>query len=320
MPHTDVDPLMTTRIFREKKMDTICFKANHSVCDAGGLKEYVSILSGVYGMLRNNPNYCFKLNLWGRRDQSQGFDSIKDLGNVVLGAGPRPSWTVPQKEGTLQLHFIIQLPRERFAVIKTYGHNKKATINDVLLTALYRAFFGINNTRYDEPMTNQVSIDLRRYCPGQKAEAICNLSGALYLSVERKQGEAFEKTFERTVLLMHKLKENYPGIESAKALEYLYRQGYPFMEKWVVKSRAQSRKYNVTYPQLSNFGVMKDYQFGALNTIKGYIISPIIYLPGFMLGVTTFNEEMTLSIGYCGQENSKQVKRFLDVYLEELPS
>lgn len=169
-------------------------------------------------------------------------------------------------------------------------------------------------------MTNQVSIDLRRYCIGQKAEAICNLSGALYLGVERKQGEAFEKTFERTVLLMDKLKENYPGIESTKALEYLYRQGYPFIEKWVMESGAQSRKYNLTYPLLSNFGLIKEYHFGTVNVVKGYITSPIMYPPGFMLGVTTFNEEMTLSIGYCGQDNSKQVKRFLDVYLEELPS
>jgi NRPS condensation-like uncharacterized protein len=145
--HADVDPLITSRIFREKKTDTICVKVNHSVCDAGGLKEYVSILSDVYGMSLNNPNYCIKPNLLGRRDQSQVFDSIKDVDSVVPGAGPRPNWIFPQKEGTLPLHSILRLPRERFEAVKKYAHDKKATINDVLLTGLYRAFFEINNTR-----------------------------------------------------------------------------------------------------------------------------------------------------------------------------
>ncbi len=168
-------------------------------------------------------------------------------------------------------------------------------------------------------MTIQVSIDLRRYCPNNKAEAICNLSGALYLGVERIQGEVFEKTLERIIVFMRKLKEDYPGIESAKGLEYMYEQGYPYLEKWLIESGAQSRKYNVTYPLLSNFGVLKEYDFGELHAIKSYITSPIMYPPGFMLGVSTYDEEMTLSIGYCGQENSRQVESFLDACMEKLP-
>ncbi len=44
-----------------------------------------------------------------------------------------------------------------------------------------------------------------------------------------------------------------------------------------------------------------------------------MYPPGFMLGVSTYNEETNLSIGYCGQENSRQIESFLDAYVEELP-
>jgi NRPS condensation-like uncharacterized protein len=53
--------------------------------------------------------------------------------------------------------------------------------------------------------------------------------------------------------------------------------------------------------------------------VKGYITSPIMYPPGFMLGATTFNGEMTFSIGYCGQENSEQISGFINTYVEELP-
>jgi NRPS condensation-like uncharacterized protein len=317
--HADADPLVRSRVFREKEADTVCIKVNHSACDVGGLKEYVSILSDVYSRLCVDPKYSVQPNLCGRRDQIQIFEHIKDLDRIEPSGGPRPTWTLPQKGGISPLHSIVRIPRERFNAVKKYARDKKATINDLLLTALYRTLFEINNTGYEAPMTIQVSIDLRRYCPDNKAEAICNLSGALYLGVERKPGEAFEKTLERIVVFMRKLKENYPGVESAKALEYLFRQGYPVMEKWITESGAQSREHNLTYPLLSNFGILKEYNFGGLHTVKGYITSPIMYKPGFMLGVSTYNEVMTLSIGYCGQENSEQVERFLKAYMEELP-
>lgn len=315
----DADPLVVSRVFREKEADTVCIKVNHSACDAGGLKEYVSILSDVYSRLSADPGYSVRPNLCGRRDQSQVFEHIKDLDSIEPRGGPRPTWTLPQKGDISSLHSIRYIPRERFGAIKDYARDKKATINDLLLTALYSTLFEVNNTGYAEPMTIQVSIDLRRYCPDNKAEAICNLSGALYLGVERIQGEVFEKTLERIASFMRKLKEDYPGIESAKGLEYMYGQGYPVLENWLKESGVQSRKHNVTYPLLSNFGLLKEYNFGGLHTVKGYISSPIMYPPGFMLGVSTYNEEMTLSIGYCGQENSRQIESFLDTYMEQLP-
>jgi len=85
-------------------------------------------------------------------------------------------------------------------------------------------------------MMIQVSIDLRRYCPDLKAEAICNLSGALYSGLERKQGESFKTTLERIVVLTKKLKADFPGIGSAKGLEYMFGQGYSAMKKWVTES------------------------------------------------------------------------------------
>jgi NRPS condensation-like uncharacterized protein len=168
-------------------------------------------------------------------------------------------------------------------------------------------------------MMLQVSIDLRRYRPDRKAEAICNLSGAIYIALERKNGEPFEGTLSRVVASMGKLKANYPGLESAAGLEYLFSQGFAEMEKYLVQSSEMGKKYNVTFPLLSNFGVLCDYHFGELQMTGGFISSPIIYRPGFMLGATTFNDEMTLSVGFCGEENIKPLRSFLDIFIIELP-
>jgi len=255
----------------------------------------------------------------GRRDQSQIFGRMKDPRSLAMKKFPTPTWAFPQEIGSELLHAFSTVSQAQLQVIKQYAYDKKVTVNDLLLTALYRTFFVLNNTQEGKPMIVQVSIDLRRYCPNRKAEAICNLSGALYIALERKNGERFEGTLERVSKVMSKLKEGYPGLESAAGMEYLHSQGYVGLEKYLSESAAMSRKHSVTFPLLSNFGVLSESCFGNLHVAKGYLTSPIMYPPGFMLGVTTFNSEMTLSIGYCGRVNTKRISEFLESYIEELP-
>ena len=316
--NADVDPLVALRVFREKEADTVCIKMNHSACDAGGLKEYVWLLSDVYSMLATCGRTSIQPNL-GRRDQSQIFELTKNPKSLEMRGFPTPTWAFPQKAGIERLHTFSTISKDQFKTIKQYATDKKATVNDLLLTGLYRTFFAINKITEDKPMILQVSIDLRRYLPSHKAEAICNLSGAIYIALERINGETFEGTLARVVAYMEKLKANFPGLESAAGLEYLFSQGFTGMEKYLVQSAEIGKKYNVTFPLLSNFGVLYDYHFGELQMTSGFISSPIMYQPGFMLGATTFNQEMTLSVGYCGQENIRQVNIFLEAYIAELP-
>jgi NRPS condensation-like uncharacterized protein len=316
--HANVDPLVNSRIFRGQESDTLCIKVNHSACDAGGLKEYVSLLAGFYSMLVTCGRSSLQPNM-GRRDQSQIFQCTKDPKSIAMKQFPTPTWTLPQKQGTKPLHCFSIIPQAKFESVKEFAKSKKTTVNDVLLTALYRTFFAINKTAEGKPMMIQVSIDLRRYLPDHRAEAICNLSGALYIALERKIGEEFEGTLDRVCESMNKLKQNYPGLETAAGLEYLFSQGYMGMEKYLMQSAEMGKRYQVTFPLLSNFGVLNDYGFGELYVIHGYITSPVMFPPGFMLGATTCNNEMTLSIGYCGEENTPQMERFLEAYLAELP-
>ena len=316
--HAYIDPQVALRVVREKEADTVCIKLNHSACDAGGLKEYVWLLSDVYSMLATCGRTSIQPNL-GRRDQSQIVELTKNPKTLAMKGFPTPTWAFPQKAGIQRLHVFSTISKDQFKTIKQYATDKKATVNDLLLTALYRTFFAINNITEDKPMILQVSIDLRRYLPDHKAEAICNLSGAIYTALERKSGENFEGTLARVVASMEKLKANYPGLESAAGLEYLFSQGYAGMEKYMVQSAEMGKKYSVTFPLLSNFGVLRDYHFGELQMTGGYISSPIMYQPGFMLGATTFNAKMTLSVGFCGEENIKSIRSFFDTFIAELP-
>jgi len=317
--YANIDQLVEARIFREKQSDVLCVKVNHAVCDAGGLKEYVALLASLYTMLISGKQCVVKPNL-GRRDQSQVFERTKNAQSFTVKGFPTPTCVFPQKEGEERLHALRIISPVQLEDIKQYAHSKGATINDVLLAALYRTFFELNNTCGNKPMIHQISIDLRRYLPNHKAEAVCNLSGALYTALKRKEGEKFPGTLKRVSASTNRLKEDYPGVEIAAALEDLFSRGYLGLEKYLAEAAAMDKKYNLNFPLLSNFGILTDYSFGGLNTVKGYISSPIMYQPGFMLGATTCNGEMTLSVGYCGQENQKVVKDFVEGYVAELPT
>jgi len=222
--HADLDPLVSVKIFREEEGDIVCIKMNHSVSDAGGLKEYVFLLSDLYTMLNTCGRSSIQPNM-GRRDQSQIFQHTNYPAIIAMKEFPLPTWTFPQKEGEEPLHSFKVISQARFTAAKEYAHKRKATVNDVLLTALYRTLFAVNNISRDKPMIMQISIDLRRYLPEHRAEAICNLSGALYVALERRMGEPFEGTLERVCASMNKLKQDFPGLESAAGLEYLFSQG-----------------------------------------------------------------------------------------------
>jgi NRPS condensation-like uncharacterized protein len=313
-----VDPLVAAQIFREKDVDTLCVKVNHSACDAGGLKEYVGLLSDLYGMLITCGKRSIQPSL-GSRDQSQLFERTKNPKTLSMKGFPTPTWTLPQKPGKEPMHAFVSVSKASFRRVKEFAKDRKATFNDALLAALFRTLFAINNTAPDKPMIIQVSIDLRRYLPNRRAEAICNLSGALYVSLTRVPDEPFEGTLARVAEAMNKLKQEYPGVESAAGLEYLFSQGFVWLEKYLAESAALGRKYGVTFPLLSNFGVLEKYCFGELQVTAGYVTSPVMYPPGYMLGASTFNDELTLSIGYCGEENTKQINAFLDAFVAELP-
>ncbi len=315
----ETDPLVTARILRGLESDSLCVKVSHSACDAGGLKEYAALLAKVYGSILEGKECPLEPNLRGRRDQQPLFQNTKDPGSVVFKGFAKPTWAFPQEEGPERLHTFRCIPPSQFSPVKSLARTKNATVNDVLLTALFRTYFNLNKTPPAEPMTIQVSIDLRRHLPGRRAEAICNLSGSLYAVLDRRTGEAFNDALGRVSAVMNEIKSDYPGVEMAAALEYLVRSGFTELEKLSARSAEMSKKHNVTFPLLSNFGILPDYCFGGLYATKGYITSPIMYAPGFMLGATTFRDELTLSLGYCGQKNQKRVNDFFDAYLGELP-
>ncbi len=300
------DPQVMVKLIRSGENDTMCVKLSHDCCDGGGVKEYLELLAGIYTSLGDDKGFEAKPNVLGKRDLSRLF---MELGIVDLRtawdpqlAEKRPTWAFPSQPGQpVEPQFSVRRLFSRHVhELSTYAKKRGATVNDVILTAFFRALFEMVKPESGDPMEILVTVDLRRYLPDGKADAICNLSGITNVRITRIPAESFEATLSRIEPVMKDIKRNHPGVHSAVAFEFL--SGLTFRQalKILQGIRQQTIDSGKCSPTLSNLGVLSrsPLQFGEIVVGDLYLIPPPVHAPGFVLVAGTYNQVLTLTSSY----------------------
>jgi NRPS condensation-like uncharacterized protein len=323
-----LDPLVQARIFRSSSNDLLCIKVNHVVADGAGAREIGYLLAEMYRRLQSNPNMSLTVGKFKKRSS---FPIYRQAGlmNVIhhfprLTALAAGKFTLPfiGKQSTDRTFGVRRIQPDELRSLKTYARSQSATINDVLLSALYRAMVNLGNPPDGQPLPIQVSIDLRRYLLDVKERAICNLSGALFPAPVLNPQDTFEQTLTKVSAEMLKFKSNQPGLGSAILVDLVMGRG--FAKGKELLSKATSGWSGKINPLLSsNFGILdpKQLSFGSVQLADAWMYSPIMFGHGLMLGTSTFNDRMTLTIGYCqGMLARQTIEGLLDAIVHELLS
>ncbi|WP_440956366.1 condensation domain-containing protein [Methanosarcina sp. Mfa9] len=309
----DNDPQVLGRLFRSGKQDTLCIKLNHTSCDGGGAKAYLRLLADLYTELGRDPDYLPEPNVSGIRNQTPIFDALgirnleSDPEKIGLGtAVPESSWAFPLQQPDKPYQYesavvaINRISSQDFQSISAYARARGATINDMLLTAFFRALFDTLEPVSGIPKEINFTVDLRRHLPEGTGIAISNLSALESISTSRISDEPFSATLERVVSIMTGIKSQYLGVQGAIGCELP--AGTRFadvleMMKQIVQKTQEDRKCT---PTLTNFGVISPnlLLFGETVAEDAYIVAPFFYAPGFMLGASTYNGVLTLTAGY----------------------
>jgi NRPS condensation-like uncharacterized protein len=311
----DNDPKVKLKLIRSEQYDTLCVKINHACCDGAGAKEYIQLLSEIYSFLdQENGTFKVKPRIGGRKDQDRLFSTL-GINNLEKGwnpflESPKTMWTFPLKRvRTNNTRFAIcSLPQGQLDVLSEYGRTRGATINDLILTAYYRALFDVSHPLYGVPMDISSTIDLRRYLPDQKTKAIRNFSGGFDTRIARVRDEPFDGTLSRVMHEMGKVKSGNAGIQNAKGAEFIERMSFSKVIRYfkgtahVSKMASQYSAFsgNVCLPSLSNLGFVSKslIKFGKNEATEAYIVPPVIRAPGFSLLACTYNGVLTLVTGY----------------------
>ena len=94
-------------------------------------------------------------------------------------------------------------------------------------------------------------IDLRRFIPEKKAEAICNLTSTIVCDIDFKSGESFDETVTKTKQAMDEQKSKYPGLNGLFVLSVIFKL-FPYK---IVK-KLMGRFFVNPSIALSNIGII----------------------------------------------------------------
>lgn len=332
----DNDPKVKIKLIRSEQYDILGVKVNQACCDGTGAKEYIQLLSNIYSCIdQEDGTFIPEPKIGGRKDQDRLF---KELGitcpelrwNPLLDI-PKTMWTFPwiQRGGDSIRFAVCRLPQGSLESIYQYGKSREATVNDLILTAFYRTMFRISKPVYSVPMDISSTVDLRRYLPDHKTEAIRNLSGGFITSIARIMNESFEGTLSRVVNATKKIKDRRTGVNNAMVEEYVEKTSFTYFHDYFERMSQTSEisaKFptyigNVCFPGLSNLGYISKslIRFGKNVVTDAYIIPPVIRAPGFLLLASSYNGILTMSIGYYKASISQRdMEGLLNIIKNEL--
>lgn len=330
----DNDSKVKIRLIRSERYDVLALKINHACCDGTGVKEYIQLLSDIYTKIDGSDEaYTPKPSTRGRSDQDRLFQSLgieNPSDSWIPGSDiSSPTWAFPWLQDTSNKTQIVtcKLLPDQLDRISTYAKSKGATYNDMILVAYYRAMLSMGQPLYGVPMAVNVTVDLRRYLPDKKTEAIRNFSGSVNTSLSMVKNESFEETLSRVVYMMKEIKNGYPGLQSAIGLERVETISFKeVLAYYQATSKSDKEMPHVfcgkrCIPALSNLGILSKslIKFGNVTAIDYFIVPPVVSAPGILLAVNTYNDVMTMAAGFFENTvNYVDMERLLNNIKHEL--
>lgn len=328
-------PMVQTKLFRTPTKHILVVKLSHLCSDGAGVKEYIQLLASVYTRLSSGEPVDQILEEYSGnsgssfRDQFAVFQhaGVKDVKEAYRPdqGGQGSLWSFPSQPGADRDSQVslCRLSREGTKRLIQWAKARQVTVNDIIMTAYFRSlacFAVCAEPRTPEKMIG-MTVDLRRYLPDHTSGAICNLSGMEIPVIKMNEDEPFAETLQRVKQAMDKIKSQSPGISSAAGMQLMSGMNLSALRDMVKRQHEQAMQMEMALPLITNFGVIADkpVMFGHLQAEDGYMVSPIMYAPFFAMGVSTYLNRLTFSIGYHTPGTSREkVEQFLCRISEEL--
>lgn len=315
-------PQLRLAVVRDTQGDSLAIVMNHMVCDGGGIKDYLYLLSRCYTSLHDNSDDDLqKLLFPGRRSINQVFDAMTDsqlekIKNAELHQHLQSGKDRLPLTGDENRPFIIthKISSNQFDTIKNYTKQRGATINDALFSAYVCA---LSRTLETSRIVLDCPVNIRTFLPKDVQPGICNLTSNIVCAVPATAGESFDKALQSVKEVMDTQKGSLEPLKVYWDLEQTY-QTLPLQEA----KKHFPKIYSIPFNGMTNIGILDDRQlrFGDAQPIDAYISGSIKYTPYFQVAVTTFRKEMTFSTNFHGtKEDYEWLDHFVNQMIGYLP-
>jgi NRPS condensation-like uncharacterized protein len=314
--NTPCDPLSETPLkilaIHATRGDRLCVKVDHVLTDAGGLKFLLYLIAEAYskGKIDQPIN--------NNRDFGQifrKFSFFTGINAIRKAKIPRPGPALIAGPFDRDSFFIehFSLDPQQFERLHDLANESDATINDILLTAVYRVVFNNLSMEPNIDYPIMIPVDMRRYISKEKQNVIGNLFSAIYPRALVKPGENFEETLASIRTIMDALKKGTPGLGLALLITIgavgggnLLRNRY----KKIVST-------GLDYVNLTNFGIIDETRckFGDLQPTQVHAVGPVQYAPGILIAVSTYQNRLHLVLH---GNDTQRFQPFIHEFLESI--
>ena len=321
-------------LWRREAGDRLLLTMSHVVGDGFSLQLLASRLSSLYSAVARDGDYRPKPGRLQTRDAWQlaaGVPRLARLRALVDFAWfmaprflPRSTHCLPLPADSVGpwVHVVRRLPSPSIAVLSRYGKERGATVNDVMLTAAYRALAahgwdGSSGLRI--PMT----VDLRRWLlPAEHAATIANLSSWEQPYLMRKLGGSFDETLRRVTALTRRRKQRRPGLAIGLITLHLVKN---LPERTAasgggVKTPAHRGRGGRARLTFSNEGLLTAERLSFAGEVpqSAHTLPPFAWLPAAHVSLSGYRGALTLA-AVTPENGASGVARFLEAMVDELP-
>lgn len=342
-PDPDHMPMLRLRIFRQETGDTLVLKVNHLATDGGGSKECAYRLAALYNRLDSKPDLRPTPNLTGRRSLRQVAEQLKAPALArLLATTPRQQWrhrsparfwhapyspTASWGESAPDRTYVLRrLDGDAFRRAKRWGQARGATVNDLLNAAYLRALLDWIAPPPDHPLRLRTTVDLRRYLPTGRTEAVCNCSSFAYpyLGPVGTRNADFTSLVDRMSAEMRRQKQTAIGLHEWAVLG----PGFQLLSdaptrRFLQRNLTLAKAPEAFQPALTNIGRIhpERLHFGPVAPLDAHATASVLYPPGLALSVTGFGDSLTLSSGFCASALPRsEVERLIEHTVDLLAS
>lgn len=320
---TQKGPQMKMCLYSAER-DALAVTMNHMVCDAAGFKKCLYLLANIYSNMIQNPDYAPDTVIDGDRGIRDvlakiGFwDKVKIFLFQMKENNKESAFTFPMSEDEHIAPFILThtISRDRFTMIRDYCKRNRVTINDVVLTAYYRALSKVLNT-YGSTMDIPIMVDMRKYIDDSHFTALSNLTSTVNTRIEVDTSENFEDTLAKVHLEMNRKKEKHIGISGFAKLSAIFGLCPNRLAYHLIKNNLHNPNICMT-----NIGILDSDKLACSDTptAGAYMTGSIKYRPHFQIALSSFENEMTFSTNLYGSfEDRNRILNFYTLLDNELP-
>lgn len=318
----ETGPQLKVCLMKSEK-DALSIIINHMVTDGAGGKQCIYYLADLYSKMLIDPDYIPNYVINGDRSFHRIIEGLTFIEKfkILLSHNKENNqtcnFTFPMSKDDNISPFLIThfISKERFIKLRKYGKDNNATVNDLFLTAYFRALAEMFKL-HGKDISFPIMIDMRRYLQLNKTNSLTNLSSTVIVNTTVQKDENFSQTLKKVSTEMKAKKDNYLGLNTFLKLDALYKIFGRTLGFKILKKALKNPSICMT-----NIGTLDDnlLKFEGSPMINAFAFGSIKYRPHFQVAVSSYDDKITLSVNlYGSRQDMDQINQFMATMDHEL--